>query len=85
MSPESIQTIVKRTETVSAAFIKELMRRSTQFHLERTDSCTIELEDVESALAEMLFAGGSLNLKLLGGDAATKNHADRVKLDGQVR
>ena len=30
--------VVKRTERVSAAFIKELMRRSVQFHLERDGS-----------------------------------------------
>jgi hypothetical protein len=28
--------------------------------------------DLESALDEMLFAGGSLNVKLLGGAAATE-------------
>jgi len=32
-----VQAIVRRTEKVSAAFIKELMRRSVQFHLERQD------------------------------------------------
>ena len=76
LSPEIIQTIVKRTEKVSAAFIKELMRRSTQFHLERADSLGIELEDVENALGEMLFAGGSLNLKLLGGNGATSTQVN---------
>jgi hypothetical protein len=65
---EVVATIVKRTERVSAAFIKELMRRSVQFHLERTDARCIALEDVESALEEMLFSGGSLNVKLLGAD-----------------
>jgi hypothetical protein len=42
------------------------MRRSTQFHLERSETKEIELADVEAALDEMLFSGGSLNLKLLG-------------------
>jgi hypothetical protein len=31
-----------------------------QFHLERTDAKFIELQDVENALEEMLFSGGSL-------------------------
>jgi hypothetical protein len=66
MSDELVATIVRRTEKVSAAFIKELMRRSVQFHLERTDTSCIELADVENALEEMLFSGGSLNVKLLG-------------------
>lgn len=33
------------------------------------DARCIELEDVENALDEMLFSGGSLNLKLLGAEA----------------
>ena len=44
------------------------MRRSVQFHHERTEAKCIELEDVENALEEMLFSGGSLNLKLLGAE-----------------
>ena len=55
-----------RGDRVSPAFIKELMRRSMQFHLERSDGGLLELVDVESAIEEMLFSGGSLNAKLLG-------------------
>jgi cell division protease FtsH len=65
---EVVKAVVGRTEGVSAAFIKELMRRTVQFHLERSESGRIELCDVESALDEMLFSGGSLNRKLLGGN-----------------
>ena len=53
-----------------AAFIKELMRRSVQFHLERNGSGQVQQDDVEKALDEMFFGGGSLNLKLLGADEA---------------
>jgi cell division protease FtsH len=67
-----VQAIVRKTDRVSAAFIKELMRRSVQFHLERNGSGSIELQDVDSALEEMLFSGGSLNLKLLGAEGAHK-------------
>ncbi len=42
------------------------MRRSEQFHIERDGSGELSMEDVTSALDEMLVAGGSLNLKLLG-------------------
>ena len=59
------KALVRKTEKVSAAFIKELMRRSVQFHLERNGDGCIQLADVENALDEMLFSGGSLNLKLL--------------------
>jgi cell division protease FtsH len=68
VSGELVGMIVKRTEKVSAAFIKELMRRSVQFQLERDGDGGIEAGDVENALDEMLFAGGSLNVRLLGGD-----------------
>jgi hypothetical protein len=63
-----VEAIVLRTQRVSAAFIKELMRRSAQFHLEKNGSGQIRLGDVENALDEMIFAGGSLNLKLLGAE-----------------
>jgi len=68
IAPDVVRAVVRRTERVSAAFIKELMRRSVQFHLERADSQRIELVDVENALKEMVFRGGSLNLKLLGAE-----------------
>jgi hypothetical protein len=57
---------VRRTEGVSAAFIKELMRRSAQFCVERNGDGKITHQDVDLALDEMLFTGGSLNRKLLG-------------------
>jgi hypothetical protein len=79
LTPEVVTQVVRRTERVSAAFIKELMRRSVQFHLERGDSRQLAVADVDNALAEMLFRGGSLNLKLLGGnlDAAEEDFAAR--------
>ena len=67
--PEDVMaSVVARTEGVSAAFIKELMRRALQFHLERAATSSLEIADVDAALDEMLFAGGSLNRKLLGGE-----------------
>ena len=66
--PEDVLRVtVQRTEGVSASFIKELMRKSAQFHLERDSTGSVALEDVEAALEELLFRGGSLNRKLLGG------------------
>ncbi len=70
-----VQTVVKRTDRVSPAFIKELMRRSVQFHLEQSDAGAPELSDVESALEEMLFSGGSLNAKLLGAATGQEGRA----------
>ncbi|MBA4019492.1 MAG: hypothetical protein C0483_20190 [Pirellula sp.] len=70
LADEVVEAVVKKTENVSAAFIKELMRRAAQFQLER-ESTELTLGDVEDALNELLFAGGSLNRKLLGGADST--------------
>lgn len=68
LSKDLVQTIVSKTEGVSASFIKELMRRSAQYHLDKADSGKIlALDSLESALDEMLFSAGKLNVKLLGG------------------
>jgi hypothetical protein len=69
--PENVvQEIVRRTENASGAFIKELMRRSAQFCLGNNHAEQLTLNDMTSALEEMLFSGGSLNVKLLGGPQA---------------
>jgi cell division protease FtsH len=54
LSEKVISILVRKTKGASAAFIKELMRKLSQTH-------------VEASLDEMLFSGGSLNIKLLGG------------------
>jgi hypothetical protein len=57
--------IVTRTDGVSAAFIKELMRRAAQCMLQDRAS-RLAQSHVQLGLDELLFAGGSLNAKLLG-------------------
>ena len=57
----------QRTKGVSAAFIKELMRRVAQASIGRDGGTTVESGDISEALDDMLFAGGTLNVKLLGG------------------
>jgi hypothetical protein len=69
INDELVVGIVQKTKNASAAFIKELMRRSAQYLLHRGDGDELKLKDVQDALEEMLFAGGSLNVKLLGGAA----------------
>ena len=66
---ELVAQIARKTERASGAFIKELMRRSLQFCIERTGAGEIAIEDVNQAIEEMLFRGGSLNRTLLGIDA----------------
>src|SRR5215212_1260374 len=57
----------ERTNGVSAAFIKEMMRRVAQASIIRDGGNTIESGDIAEALAEMLVVGGGLNAMLLGG------------------
>lgn len=66
MQEQVVERIVKKTHGASAALIKELMRRAAQFLLE-TEEPRLTPEHIDAALDEMLFHGGSLNAKLLGG------------------
>ena len=69
VSEQVSETIVRRTEGVSASFIKELMRRAAQYAIRSSAGvgAGITPDHVEAALGEMLFAGGALNASLLGG------------------
>jgi hypothetical protein len=86
LSPTLVAEAAKRTEGVSAAFIKELMRRTAQAAIARnaengTAKKVVEPSlaregvepteaDLGEALDDMLFSGGKLNVRLLGGAAA---------------
>ena len=61
-----MELVVKKTKNASAAFIKELMRRSAQYCLQNGGSAALKPQALDAALEEMLFTGGSLNAKLLG-------------------
>ncbi|MFG3596334.1 ATP-dependent Clp protease adaptor ClpS [Bradyrhizobium sp. RDI18] len=67
MDQTIIDETVNRTKGVSAAFIKELMRRIAQASIFRDDGSTVESGDISEALDDMLFTGGRLNVTLLGG------------------
>jgi ATP-dependent Clp protease adapter protein ClpS len=62
-----VDEAAQRTRGVSAAFVKELMRRIAQASIARDGGTTVESGDIGEALDDMLFAGGKLNVKLLGG------------------
>jgi len=66
-----VDEAVRRTERTSAAFIKELMRRIAQASLARDNAGSIISTDIDEALNDMLFAGGRLNVRLLGGAGET--------------
>jgi hypothetical protein len=65
--PDVMDLLVRRTKGASPAFIKELMRRSAQFLIETGGGQVLTTGAVDSAIEEMVFIGGALNLKLLGG------------------
>jgi hypothetical protein len=67
VSDKVARALVTKTRNSSAAFIKELMRRSAQNLVQADAGVKLTMPQVEAALDEMLFAGGSLNVKILGG------------------
>lgn len=70
LGAELVAEAARRTKGVSAAFIKELMRRVAQGSIRRDGGHTVIPDDIGEALDDMLFTGGRLNLKLLGGAQA---------------
>jgi ATP-dependent 26S proteasome regulatory subunit len=67
LSDALVDEAVERTKGVSAAFIRELMRRTAQSSLTHERPGTASSEDITEALNDMLFSGGRLNVRLLGG------------------
>jgi AAA+ superfamily predicted ATPase len=71
--------VVRRSKGSSPAFIKELMRRSAQFLFEMGGGRALSTAAVDSAIEEMVFIGGALNLKLLGGESTELTRAPLAK------
>lgn len=63
-----VERAVRKTRHASAAFIKELLRRAAQYYVDEDSRNGLQQSHLDAALEEMLFSGGSLNLKLLGAD-----------------
>ena len=80
VSGELRALIVRRTKGASPAFIKELMRRAAQFQFEAEADGKLRQSAVDGALEEMVFSGGALNLKLLGGSSAELGAANEPRL-----
>lgn len=72
LTDEAVELAVKKTQNASAAFIKELMRRSAQYCLQNGGTHSLKADALDSAIEEMLFTGGSLNAKLLGASGVTR-------------
>ena len=69
-----LDMVATKTGEVSPAFIKELMRRIAQLYAESGANGNVSADTVDSAIQEMVFQGGRLNIKLLGGDVTALQH-----------
>ncbi|WP_413431138.1 AAA family ATPase [Crateriforma spongiae] len=76
LDENAVEAIVARTENTSAAFIKELMRRATQYAIVRGHDEAINTSDIETADDEMLFSGGAFNRRILGAIAPNTEDPD---------
>jgi AAA+ superfamily predicted ATPase len=66
---ENLDHIVARTRGVSAAFIRELVRKAALAASEEAGGLNITTRHLDDALQELLFEGGELTRSLLGGQA----------------
>jgi hypothetical protein len=69
LPPQLVVDLAVRTDGASPAFLKEFLRRIAQHHLETQREDAVSRETADAALHEMLFSGGLLNRRLLGGEA----------------
>ena len=76
---DDVESIVARTEGVSAAFIREMLRRSAVIAAEQNHNGEIRVDDenINDALSELALAGGDLTKSLLG--------ASNLSLDESVQ
>jgi len=67
LASDLVAELARRTDGASPAFIKEFLRRVAQHHLDSESTDMVSRDTAETALHEMLFSGGVLNSRLLGG------------------
>src|SRR6266700_2757549 len=67
---EQLPQLIDQTEGVSAAFIRELMRKAALFAADESDDMIVEDRHIEEALQELVFEGGELTKRLLGASRA---------------
>jgi hypothetical protein len=86
VSEAAEERMVRETEDVGGAFIKELVRRAVLFHLERVDENAIDEIDVQAAVDELLHREGDINVRRLGapsGFSARTRPVDELATDGR--
>jgi hypothetical protein len=68
--------LVDQTESVSAAFIRELLRKAAVFAADEGGELVVEDRHIAEAMHELVVAGGELTQQLLGaGSAFATKHA----------
>lgn len=67
---DQLPQLIDQTEGVSAAFIRELMRKAALFAADEGDDLIVEDRHIEEALHELVFEGGELTKRLLGATRA---------------
>lgn len=73
-----LDALVTRTEGVSAAFIRELLRKAALLAADDGDARIVHGRHLEAALRELLIHGGALTQTLLGArhsDGLSEAHA----------
>jgi hypothetical protein len=70
LSLDNLDRFIERTEGVSAAFIRELVRKAALFAADEGDSIVIEDRHIDEALHELVELGGELTKSLLGAGKA---------------
>lgn len=73
LSEADTDYVIRRTEGVSAAFIKELMRRAALIAEMRQAAAPVLRADIDAAVEELLGVGGALSLRLLASGQAAAN------------
>jgi AAA+ superfamily predicted ATPase len=67
---ERLSELIEQTKGVSAAFIRELMRKAALFAAEEGEEIIVEDRHIDEALKELVFEGGELTKRLLGASRA---------------
>jgi ATP-dependent 26S proteasome regulatory subunit len=70
--------LIKRTEGVSGAFIREILRKACVYAAEEDGTASLLVRDrhLEEGLTELLVAGGPLTKSLLGAAGTANNGTD---------
>jgi ATPase family associated with various cellular activities (AAA) len=63
---KNLDAIIKRTDGVSAAFIREMVRKAALAAADERDELVVEDRHLDEALHELLIEGGGLTRSLLG-------------------